>query len=284
MSAPTEELRGDGRGKRGEGDARPEVNKMVTMTIDGKQVNAREGAYVLEAARSAGIEIPTLCHHEALEPYGGCRLCVVDVTKEGWDGWRKLVISCQYPIEEGLVVFTASERVLETRRVVLDLLLARCPDTPLVQELAHQHGIENTTYRVNPEPTDCILCALCTRVCDHLGVSAIATVNRGVGREIAPPFYEAPPDCIGCLACAEICPTDYIPHSTSAESRTIWGRTFEMLRCTRCGRAYITVEQATYYAGRNGVPRSYFDTCDLCKRREMAATSANLAAGVRAAV
>jgi bidirectional [NiFe] hydrogenase diaphorase subunit len=253
---------------------------MVTMTIDGKQVRAREGAYVLEAARAAGIEIPTLCHHEALEPYGGCRLCVVDVTREDWQGWCKLVISCQYPVEDGLVVFTTSERVMETRRVVLDLLLARCPDTPLVQGLAREHGIEQTTYTVNPEPTDCILCALCTRVCDHLAISAIATVDRGVGREVAPPFHEAPPDCIGCLACVEICPTDYIRYSASPQARTIWGKTFEMLRCTSCGRAHITVEQADHYAGREGVPRSYFETCDACKRKTLAGTFVRLSAGV----
>jgi bidirectional [NiFe] hydrogenase diaphorase subunit len=253
---------------------------MVTLTIDGKRVEAREGAYVLEAARQAGVDIPTLCHHEALEPYGGCRLCVVDVTREGWDGWRKLVISCQFPVEEGLIVITNSERVLETRRVVLDLLLARCPETPLIQGLARRYGIEQTSYRENPEPTDCILCALCTRVCDHLGVSAIATVSRGVGREVAPPFHEAPPDCIGCLACAEICPTDCIPYSASEHGRTIWGKTFDMLRCTSCGHAHITVAQADHHAGAGGVPRAYFETCDACKRTAMAATFVRLADGV----
>ncbi len=171
---------------------------MVTMTIDGKPVTARAGAFLLEAARGGGIDIPTLCHHEALEPYGGCRLCLVDVTEEGWDGWCKMVIACQFPVKDGLIVFTGSERVVETRKVVLDLLLARCPETPLIKELATRYGITRTTYRPNPQPTDCILCALCTRVCDHIGVSAIATVDRGIGREVAPPFGEAPPDCIGC--------------------------------------------------------------------------------------
>ena len=147
---------------------------MVAMTIDGRATEARAGTFVLEAARGAGVAIPTLCHHPALEPYGGCRLCVVDVTRPEWDGWRKLVISCQYPVEDGLVVLTDTERVIETRRVVLDLLLARCPETPLIQQLAREYGIVETSYQRNPEPTDCILCALCTRVCDHIGVSAIA--------------------------------------------------------------------------------------------------------------
>ena len=251
---------------------------MPTVTIDGKTVHAREGAFVLEAARSAGVPIPTLCQHEALEPWGGCRLCLVDVTKEGWDGWRKMVVSCQFPVEEGLIVETSTERVVETRRVVLDLLLARCPETPLVQELAREHGIEKTSYQANPEPTDCILCALCTRVCDHLGISAISTVDRGIGREVAPPFNEAPPDCIGCLACAEVCPTDCIPYQTSDRSRTIWGKTFEMERCPTCGRAHVTRDQAAFFAGRGGVPGEYFGSCDACKRKQMSTTFAGLSA------
>lgn len=251
---------------------------MPTLTIDGKTVHAREGAFVLEAARSAGVAIPTLCHHEALEPWGGCRLCLVDVTKEDWDGWRKMVVSCQFPVEDGLIVLTDTDRVMGTRRVVLDLLLARCPQTPLIQRLAAEYGIERTSYIVNPEPTDCILCGLCTRVCDHLGISAISTVNRGIGREVAPPFGEAPPDCVGCLACAEVCPTDFIPYQTSDRSRTIWGKTFEMVRCPTCGRSHITRDQAAFFAGRGGVPERYFETCDACKRKQMSTTFAELSA------
>ena len=249
---------------------------MVTLTIDGRPAQAREGATVLETARALGVEIPTLCHHEALEPWGGCRLCLVDVTKKSWNGWCKLVVSCMYPVEEGLIVCTGTERVVATRKVVLDLLLARCPDTPLIQRLAREHGIERTSYKANPEPTDCILCALCTRVCDHIGVSAISTVNRGAGKEVAPPFHEAPPDCIGCLACAEICPTDCIPYQTSDERRTIWDKSFEMVRCPHCGRAHITREQGAFYAGRGGVPESYFTTCDACKRTQMFSTFTSL--------
>jgi bidirectional [NiFe] hydrogenase diaphorase subunit len=251
--------------------------KMVTLTIDGRVAKAREGDTVLHAAQAAGVAIPTLCNHEALEPWGGCRLCLVDVTRKEWDGWYKLVVSCMYPVEEGLIVSTSTERVIATRRVVLDLLLARCPDTPLIQRLAREVGIERTSYQPNPEPTDCILCALCTRVCDHIGVSAISTVNRGAGKEVAPPFFEPPPDCIGCLACAEICPTDFIPYKTSDASRTIWGKTFEMVRCPNCGRAHITKEQGAFYAGRGGVPDSYFATCDVCKRAQMAKTFTSLA-------
>lgn len=276
MSTASRGERGQGTGDRGQATLQPGT-ATVAMTIDGKPVRVPEGTMLLEAVRGAGIGVPTLCHHEGLEAWGGCRLCVVDITRPSWEGWRKMVVSCMYPAEDGLVVMTDTERVRLTRKVVLDLLLARCPETPLIRKLARDHGVERTSYQANPEPTDCILCALCTRVCDHLGISAISTVNRGAGKEVAPPFHEAPPDCIGCLACAEICPTSCIPFSTSDTSRTIWSKTFEMLRCTSCGRAHITVAQADFFAGKGGVPRSYFETCDACKRRQTAATFAKLA-------
>jgi bidirectional [NiFe] hydrogenase diaphorase subunit len=214
---------------------------MPKLTIDGRVVEVEEGAYILQAARQAGVHIPTLCQFDGLEPWGGCRLCVVDLWRPGWDeDWFKLVTACNHPAEDGVKVFTSTPRVLETRRVVLDLLLARC---------------------------------------DEIGVSAISSVNRGAGREIAPPFHQPPPDCIGCLACAEICPTSCIPFTSSDRGRRIWERDFEMLRCSRCGRAHITVAQADYWAGRNGVPRAYFETCDACKRLEHADVFARLSAG-----
>lgn len=213
---------------------------MPRLVIDGKTVVAKEGTFLLQAAREAGIDIPTLCEHPAVEPYGGCRMCLVDVTRPEWDGWSKMVVSCLFPVEDGIIVSTKSERVMNTRRVVIDLLLARCPNIPLVQKMAAEYGIEKTSYVQNPEPTDCILCGLCTRVCDEMGTSAISSSSRGAGREIAPPFNEPPPDCIGCLACAEICPTGFIKYETSNSKRVIWNKEFEMLCCLICGRGHIT--------------------------------------------
>jgi NADH dehydrogenase/NADH:ubiquinone oxidoreductase subunit G len=251
---------------------------MPTLTIDGRTVRVRDGASLLVAAQSAGIDIPTLCHHPALEPWGGCRLCLVEVTKDTWRTAPRLVASCMYPAENGLIVRSATERVRAARRVVLDLLLARCPETPLVQRLARDHGIERTSYQVSAEPTNCILCGLCTRTCDHIGVSAIASISRGAGREIAPPFREPPPACVGCLACAEICPTGHIRYDTNDRTRTIWGRTFDMVRCRTCGRASITRAQAAREIERHGVPAADVELCDACKRRQTAATFASLQA------
>jgi bidirectional [NiFe] hydrogenase diaphorase subunit len=246
---------------------------MATLRVNGHRVTVDDDATILDAARAAGVEVPTLCQFDGLEPWGGCRLCVVDMSEAHWDDdYFKVVTACNHPVRDGMTVVTDSERVVATRRVVLDLLLARCPETPLVQRLAREHGIEETSYTPNPEPTDCILCGLCTRVCDHIGVSAISSVNRGWGREIAPPFNEPPPDCIGCLACAEICPTDCIPYETSNLRRTIWGREFEMLRDPKTGEAVITKAQAEHFAARSGVPASYMETSDASKRKVMART------------
>jgi len=228
---------------------------MPTLTLNGRRVTVGEDATILDAARKAGVDIPTLCQFDGLEPWGGCRLCVVDMSLASWDDdWFKVVTSCNHPVEDGMTVLTDTERIVDTRRVVLDLLLARCPETPLIQGLAREHGIEQTSYAPNPEPDECIVCGLCTRV------------------EIAPPFHQAPPDCIGCLACAEICPTDCIPYSTSNIRREIWGKEFEMLRDPKTGEAMVTKEQAEHFAERTGVPMSYFETSDASKRREMAKT------------
>lgn len=256
----------------------PRAPGMVTLRIDGRLVRAREGRTLLAVAREAGIEIPTLCHHEALEPSGGCRLCVVDVSRREREAEPRLVAACLHPVEEGLDVRTASERVLCVRREILDLLLARCPESPPVQRLARAHGIFESSYREAPDPTLCILCGLCTRLCDALGPAAISLVGRGIGREVAPPFQAPPPDCIGCLSCALICPTGHILWSSSEAGNRIWGRTFPRLRCPTCGRAHLTEAAADFWAARTGVPRVELETCDACKRAATGATVARLAA------
>ena len=232
---------------------------------------------MLEAARTAGIHIPTLCHHEALEPHGGCRLCVVDISRQEWGVEPRMVAACLYPAEDGLTVLTGSKRVRAARREILDLLLARCPESPLIRRLALEYGIRETSYRRNPEPTACILCGLCTRLCDHLALAAISLVGRGIGREVAPPFHEAPPDCVGCLACAVICPTGHIPFSRSEAGYTIWGRTFPRLRCPICGRTHITEAEADFWVARKGLTRADLEKCDACKRAATAETIARLA-------
>jgi len=178
----------------------------AAMVIDGRVVEATIPASILEAAGLAGIRIPTLCYHPALEPYGSCRLCTVQIEK---DGRRRFVTACNYPVEDGLVVSTASEEVQAIRRMIIELMLAACPGEKRLLDLASQYGVKE--QRFDAESGDCILCGLCHRVCEELvGVSAINAQNRGVERKVDTPYGELSRDCIGCGACLLLCPTSSI--------------------------------------------------------------------------
>lgn len=197
---------------------------MVTLTIDGQIVHAERETPIIEVARKLGIYIPTLCYHQALKPYGVCRLCVVEVSK---NNWSKLVTSCNYPAEEGLEVLTSSDRVKKTRKMVLELLLARCPNVPVIRQLAEKMGIRTLRFK-KKEDQRCILCGLCVRACDEIaGVCAIGFVNRGAEREVNTPFQLSSDVCIGCGACTYICPTGCIEmigkHDVSSERRLNMG-------------------------------------------------------------
>lgn len=175
---------------------------MITLKINGLNVTLEKGTTVLEAAQFLGFSIPTLCHMDGLSPYGACRLCVVEI---GEGDKAKLVTSCSYPIEEGLVVRTASSRVLRARRMILELLLASCPQSKVIQDLASKHGIR--TQRFKQEYEDCILCGLCVRMCEEQMVAkAIGFRGRGERRSIGTPFDIKSPECRLCGGCIYVCP------------------------------------------------------------------------------
>ena len=182
-------------------------NKEITLKIDGLEVKAREGTTILEVAKTLGINIPTLCHHPALTTFGSCRVCSVEITDKR--GRKKVVTSCNYPVSEGLVVDTKNEKVYRTRQLLLELLLARCPNVKMIQDLAREYDVEKPSFWVGDPEEDCILCGLCVRVCEELvGVSAINFANRGVEREVTAPYNTISDDCVGCGACAIVCPTN----------------------------------------------------------------------------
>ena len=175
---------------------------MINLTINGLAVSVEKGSTVLEAAQFLGFPIPTLCHHEGLTPYGACRLCVVEI---GEGPGAKLVSSCTYPVEEGLKVRTASERVVRARRMIIELLLASCPQSKTIQDLASAHGVR--TQRFRQEYEDCILCGLCVRMCsEQMMAGAIGFRGRGTERSIGTPFDVQSDVCRLCGACMHICP------------------------------------------------------------------------------
>jgi bidirectional [NiFe] hydrogenase diaphorase subunit len=176
----------------------------ILLQIDGREVEAREGMTVLEAAQSAGISIPTLCYHEKLEPYGGCRICTVEVDVRGW---TKLVVSCVYPVEQDLVVRTRSEKVDRIRKIILELLLAHAPDSVELQDLAQEYGADKD--RFEKEASFCIHCGLCVRYCAEVKKKyAVGFVDRGTRREISFIPEIASKECWDCKECFPLCPTE----------------------------------------------------------------------------
>ncbi|MBS1260700.1 MAG: NADP-reducing hydrogenase subunit HndD [Calditrichaeota bacterium] len=218
-----------------------ETNETVTITIDGRDVEAPAGAYILDVAGELDIDIPSLCAHPGLEPFGACRLCVVEIQKPGWDDWyRQLVTSCLYPVADGLKVWTNSEEVRRNREVVLDLQLARVPKSDVIGDLAREYGVERTSYAERDTDDTCIMCAICVRACDAVGRSAIATLSRGPDKYVDVPDKDA---CIGCLVCAHLCPTDAIAFVADDNGkRTIWDKQFDLVTDERTGEVLGTPE------------------------------------------
>ena len=240
----------------------------MKFILDGKEVKASKGEYLLAVTRREGIRIPALCQHDGVEPIGACRLCIVEITRPEWDGWSRLVTSCLYPVEDGLIVETNSPKVVETRATLLDMQLARCPNSDVIRQWAREYGIERTSYEICIDGDNCILCDICVRVCDAVGRSAIARTSRGVSKVIATPLEsDANRACIGCLACAHACPTAAIAYSETADTRTIWEHTFDLVKCPITGDVLGTPEQLDHFAKKSGLPRDYFTKSDRERKR-----------------
>jgi NADH dehydrogenase/NADH:ubiquinone oxidoreductase subunit G len=239
---------------------------MITFKIDGREFKAEKGQTLLQVARENGIDIPTLCHHEAIEPYGACRLCIVEISR---GGHSSIVTSCLYPVEEGLEVKTGSPRVISNRKMILELLLARCSKNKVIKELASQMSIEQPSFKPEYlEDNDCIVCGLCVRTCEQVvGVSAISLVNRGITKEPASPFLEPAIDCIGCGSCYYICPTGAIKMEDRGDTRIIynWKVEFKLKKCKACGNYWAPEKQLDYIRKKWGLPEEFFDICPTCK-------------------
>jgi len=192
---------------------------MIDLKINGLPVSVEEGTTLLEAARFLGFPIPTLCHMEGLTPYGACRLCLVEI---GEGGRSRLVSSCTYPAEQGLVVRTSSSRVLRARKMMIELLLASCPQSKVIQDLASEHGVNQQRFKQEHE--DCILCGRCVRMCEEqMMAKAIGFRGRGENRSIGTPFDITSEECRQCGGCMYICPACQLRCTYNEPEKAICG-------------------------------------------------------------
>ena len=193
---------------------------MLTLRINGLDVQAEAGWTILETAKFYGIEIPTFCYREGLSPWGGCRLCIVEI---GEDKNTKLVSSCTYPASEGVVVRTHSKRVVAARKVLVELLLASCPSSKNIQDLAAKLGVQQVRFKVDNET--CVYCGLCVRICaEQMDAKAIGFANRGGKVKITTPFDRKSEVCRRCGACMYVCPACQLRCEGTEALRTVCGR------------------------------------------------------------
>ena len=239
------------------------MKEVVKIELNGQEIEVKEGATLLSIARERHVYIPTLCHNDALEPYGVCRMCLVEIEDKGR---MRVVTSCNYPAKEGLKVKTDTERVVSTRNVVIELLLARAPENEEIKRLAESYGIKGG--RLELVNDDCILCGMCVRTCGEVvGVHALGFAQRGTERIPATPFLESSETCIGCGSCVYVCPTGYIKMRDENGKRYIenWKVELELSQCEKCGAYIAPKRQLDYIRNLADLPDDFYNLCWNCR-------------------
>jgi len=237
----------------------------VKVIINGKECTAEKGEYLLDIAERNGIDIPHLCHHESLRGLATCRMCIVEVVE---NGRKKIVTSCIFPVMRDIIAETNTEDIQNMRRTLIGLLLAEVPGNERINLLAKEYGVGEYARFHMDKGNECMMCGLCVKACEELGCNAIATVNRGTTKKIATPYEEPSAECIGCGSCAYVCPTGCIKMEEGYGTRKIWGKEFKMIKCSICGKYYITEEQYNYLSKKSETPEPHI--CKSCKQIELA--------------
>lgn len=243
----------------------------ISFSIDGQQLECEKDRMLLDVALENDIHIPALCHHAAQSPYGACRLCLVEISvgKYSW-----LSPACTFPVrDEGMQVRTTNEKIERFRRINMELLLARCPESEEVREYAAKMGVEETRFPEDGEDT-CISCGLCVNICrDVVGAAAISFMGRGESRHVQTPYDKPSEVCIGCGVCAELCPTERIQVVDKEDgTREIvpFHTTHKLVPCPECGKRYVTEKQLQFLKEQLGEKSDILASCPLCREKEQA--------------
>ena len=245
----------------------------MKIVMNGKEVAAQEGQTILQVARANGVDIPTLCYVPALDAAAMCRLCTVELT----EGRRtKLVTACNYPLRRDAEIQTNTESLRHGRRLLIELLAPRCPDSAKLRELAQEYGANLQRF---PESNqDCVMCGLCARVCERVGGRTLTLSGRGVQIHVDTAFNRPSELCIGCGACAQICPVNKIQIVDEDGFRRVIVRGQEASRialnkCQSCGKHFgpvIDLALVMSNLGEASVPAPNQSVCPECSRRNLA--------------
>ena len=220
------------------------LKKQVTVIINGKKYPADEGEILLGVALRNAIAIPHLCYEPSLDPYGACRLCMVEVVKRGK---REMTTSCTVQAAEGLEIVTDTPEIVKHRNILFELYLAEAPGSDVIRAMAARYGVTKTRFLKKIDTTDslgnkCVLCGLCVRACNEImGAGAIGFVNRGPYTLVNTPYFEPTKDCYGCGTCVKVCPTNAVEMEDAGDTRVMksWsGTKVPLARCSCCGNFY----------------------------------------------
>jgi len=234
--------------------------KPITVTINGKEYRANEGEILLSVAIREKIEIPHLCYEASLDPYGACRLCMVEVVRKGK---REMATSCTLRAADGLEVLTDTPEIVKHRSILFELYLAEAPKSDVIRDMAARYGVTRTRFLKRIEQGDplgnkCVLCGLCVRACSEImGAGAINFINRGPYTVVNTPYYAPSRDCFGCGACVRVCPTNAIEMEDAGAERVMksWsGTRVPLSPCECCGRYYAPRELSASVLARLDTP------------------------------
>lgn len=252
-----------------------ETSTDITVVIDGDPVACPADATVIQAIHAAGSSVPTLCHHASLEPVGACRVCVVEAT---WSNGRSgLVPACSTPVAPDMEIATASDAVVRSRRLAIELLLTRAPRSERILALAHEHGLVESRFPALVEPDECVLCGLCVRVCaEQVGREAITFAGRSVERSVTGAFGRPSSSCFACGSCVHLCPTRVLRFDDDGDTRRLYlgdrllsENTLE--RCTVCNRPFATEDYLEWVEANADQHTTIRDrVCPHCARQHQA--------------